>query len=336
MSIIAETERARNAPHATQRDLFFDESRWPKKPWCSDDLGTGVKVRNLKTALTRRYIQANPPWLRVWSIYDVDRPGATLLWESENLPPPSWATTNLKNGHAHLVWGLKAPVLVDGKDMRQKPLRYLCAVEAAFRAKLQADQGYSGLITKNPKHPLWRTLYGPRADYDLAELAEWVDLKKHIPNRKPEEVGLGRNVTLFDALRHYAYRNIRHHKLEVRNFVLWQNHLNLKGLERNGDFLNPMDGREVWHIAKSVSKWVWQRFDLADSDSRFAAKQAHRGRRGGVASGVSRATASEDKRASARLMRAAGMTQQAIANELDVHVNTVANWLAPTPDRNPQ
>ena len=38
-------------------------------------------------------------------------------------------------------------------------------------------------------------------------------------------------------------------------------------------------------------------------------------------------SASEDKRASARLMRAKGMTQAAIAKELGVHVNSVANWL---------
>lgn len=38
-------------------------------------------------------------------------------------------------------------------------------------------------------------------------------------------------------------------------------------------------------------------------------------------------SASEDKRTSARLMRAKGMTQAAIAKELGVHVNSVANWL---------
>lgn len=71
---------------------------------------------------------------------------ATSAWEGANLPPPSWAATNRENAHAHLVWGLRAPVLVDSPDMRQAPLRYLCAVEAAFREKLQADQGYGGLI----------------------------------------------------------------------------------------------------------------------------------------------------------------------------------------------
>jgi hypothetical protein len=207
--------------------------------------------------------------------------------------------------------------------MRQAPLRYLCAVESAFREKLQADGGFSGLITKNPAHPLWRVLRGPQIAYELGELAEWVELPKHMPKRKPEEIGLGRNVTVFEWLRLYAYKQIRHYKGDVRNFVLWQSHLNGKALTRNGDLLNPLQGKEVWHIAKSVAKWTWRKFDIAASDARFSALQAHRGQLGGLAKGA----ANEDKRASARLMRATGMTQLAIAQELGVHVNSIANWL---------
>jgi len=292
-------------------------------------------IRSLASAIKRPYIQANPPHLRVWSIFDVDRPGAAVLWEDQGLPPPSWAAVNRENGHAHLVWGLSAPVLVDSPDLKQGPLRYLCAVESAFRARLQADQGYSGLITKNPAHPLWKTLRGPRLGYELGELADWVDLPKHLPKRKPEEVGLGRNVTVLDWLRHYAYRQIRHYKGDVRNFVLWQSHLNNKALERNGDFPYPLDGREVWHIAKSVSKWVWHKFDLEASDARFSALQAYRGKQNtpetqaakGRASGKARLVASENKRASARLMRDRGMTQAAIAAELGVTDRTVRGWL---------
>jgi hypothetical protein len=305
---------------------LFDSDRWPRKPYCSDDLSSGVYIRSLQSAIKKPYIQANPPYLRVWSIYDVDRPGGAIAWEDANLPPPSWAAANRVNAHAHLVWGLSAPVLVDSPDMRQGPLRYLCAVEAAFREKLQADQGYAGLITKNPAHPLWRTLRGPQLAYDLGDLAEWVDLTKYIPKRKPEEIGLGRNVTVFDWLRHYAYRNIRRYKTDVSNFVLWQSHLNGKALERNGDLHTPLDGSEVWHIAKSVSKWTWRQFDIAASDVRFSALQSHRGQQGGKASGAVRLAASEDKRASARIMAANGMTHGAIADELGVSRRTVLRW----------
>lgn len=303
-------------------DLFSDASRWPRKPYCSENKGAH-NIRSLRHALKRPYIQANPPHLRVWSIFDVDRPAAALAWEDANLPPPAWAAVDRETTRGHLVWGLSVPVLVDSPDMRQGPMRYLCAVESAFRAKLDADSGFSGLMTKNPAHPLWRVLRGPQQAYELAELAEWVDLPKHLPKKKPEEIGLGRNVTVFEWLRQYAYRHIRHYKQDVRNFVLWQSHLNGKALERNGDFTHPLQGNEVWHIAKSVSKWTWRRFDIEASDKRFSELQAHRGRKGMQA----RWGNNEDKQASARLMRAAGKTQRQIAEALDVHVNSVANWL---------
>ncbi len=232
-------------------DLFLDTSRWPRKPYCSDDKTAG-KIRSLEHALKQPYIQANPPHLRVWSIFDVDRAGGALAWEDAALPPPTWSACNTENGHAHLVWGLSVPVLVDSPDMRQLPLRYLCAVEAAFRAKLDADSGYTGLITKNPAFPDWRILRGPRASFELGELAEYVDLTKFAPKRKPEQVGLGRNVTLFDDLRHYAYRHVKGYKQATRcAYFEWQKDIDDKAMTRNGDFPKPLDVREVRHIAKS-------------------------------------------------------------------------------------
>jgi hypothetical protein len=308
-----------------QLDLFSDVTRWPRKPYCSDDLEAGLRIRSLKQALTKSYIQANPPHLRVWSIFDVDRPGAALSWEDQNLPMPSWVTINKKNAHAHLVWGLSAPVLVESVEARQAPIRYLLAVESAFRAKLQADVGYSGLITKNPSHPLWRTLRGPHDFYDLAYLSEFVDLPKFLPKQgaKLEEIGLGRNCILFDFLRLWAYKAVRAHR-DQRNFVLWQAQVYDRALNRNADFRNPLDPKEAWHIAKSVTKWVWKMDPVAEAA--FLKRQVWKGTKGGIASGVSRLKASEDKRSSAILMRASGMTQTAIAAELKVTDRTVRNW----------
>lgn len=299
-------------------DLFSDASRWPRKPYCSENKGAH-NIRSLRHALKRPYIQANPPHLRIWSIFDVDRPAAALAWEDANLPPPAWAAVDRETTRGHLVWGLSVPVLVDSPDMRQGPMRYLCAVEAAFRAKLDADSGFSGLMTKNPAHPRWRVLRGPQQAYELAELAEWVDLPKHLPKKKPEEIGLGRNVTVFEWLRQYAYRHIRYYKQDVRNFVLWQSHLNCKALQRNGDFTHPLQGNEVWHIAKSVSKWTWRQFDIAASDRRFSELQAHRSKQ--------RWGCNEDKQTSARLMAAAGRSSRQIAQELEVNQSTVVRWL---------
>lgn len=308
-----------------QIDLF-NPDRWPKKPYCSDDLECGIYPRTLKSAITRRYIQANPPHLRVWSIFDLDYAGAATRWEDENLPAPNWAAVNKDNGHAHVVYGLRAPVLVESPDARQAPIRYLNAVESAFRAKLDGDTGYSGLITKNPAHPLWRTLQGPAQYYELSELAEYVDLQKFKARQgeKVEEIGLGRNVTLFDWLRKWSYRHVRNYQGGgLAGWNRWMSVCNSKALERNGDFSVPMDGREVWHVAKSVARWTYQRFDVVASDQRFAQLQAHRGKQGGLAKGI----ANENKRATARLMHAAGASKAEIARQLGVNRDTVYEWL---------
>ena len=315
-------------------------ARWPKKPYCSADLANGVCIRSLSSALKRPYIQVNPPHLRVWMIFDVDREGAAFAWESWDrldLCPPNWTAINPENAFAHLVWGVSAPVLVDSPDMRQAPLRYLCAIEAAYRAVLGADQGYSGLLTKNPFHPRWRVLWGPDTFYDLGELAECVDLSRHIPKRgkNPEEIGLGRNCTLFDDLaKQWAYKKIREYKpLGIQGWNPWQSDCYQWALQRNGDFSVPLDSREVWHVTKSVSKWTWRNMSL-EGWRRWVAKthtsdiQAARGRK----SGAARLAASADKRASARLMYVQGQSIRQIAQALGVGRSTVGDWVSGEPN----
>jgi len=267
-----------------QPDLFAPD-RWPRRPYCTDAFEDGVRIRSLKQALTKCYIQANPPHMRVWSMYDIDRPGGGMAWEDENLPPPSWATINKTNGHAHLVYGLRAPVLTVSMEARQAPLRYLNAVESAFRAKLRGDDGYSGLITKNPSHPLWHTLRGPELAYELGDLAEWVDLDRFKAKQgvKVAEVGLGRNVTVFDFVRTWAYKKVREYKGQQGGFVHWQKAVYDRCMVRNADFGCPMDSREAYHIARSVAKWTWSRFDIEKSDAKFSKLQAFRAAQGNKA-----------------------------------------------------
>jgi Replicase family/Primase C terminal 1 (PriCT-1)/Homeodomain-like domain len=325
MQVLSQMKHRQSTPTA-QLNLFDDTRRWPKKPYCSDDLESGVVIRSLSSAIKKQYIQANPPWLRVWSIHDLDYQGAANAWDDAMLPPPTWQTINKENGHAHVVYGLRAPVLVDGLNAREAPMRYLSAIESMMREKLRGDAGFSGLITKNPAHPLWRTLYGGNL-YDLSDLAEYLpDIEKHINRkRKPEEVGLGRNVTLFDSLRLWSYKQVLRYKAEggLHGWNAWMSAVNNKALERNGDFKHPLDGREVWHIAKSVAKWTWRNM----SEQGRHEWAVEKGRAGGKASGKTRLAANEDKRASARLMRIQGMSTYAIADELGVSQKTISNWL---------
>lgn len=308
-----------------QLALVLDE-RTPHKPYCTDDFRTGLRIRSRRTALQMPYIQVNPPHLRFWMLHDIDRPGGALAWEDAGLPAPAWATINRTNMHAHLAWGLSAPVLT-GDAGRLAPVRYLCGIEALYRDKLDADRGYSGLITKNPLHARWQLLYGTDHLYTLDELAREVDLKKYLPKRgaKVEQIGLGRNCALFDDVRVWAYSAVRRHR-EVRNYVVWQAECYSKALERNGDFMYPLDGREVYHLAVSIANWTWKR-DAAARD-KFIQRQVWKGQKGGVASGLSRLAASEDKRTSARLMSAQGHSIRAIAEALGVPKSSVGRWVS--------
>jgi len=301
---------------------LFEPTRLPHRPYCSDDLQYGVKIRPLVSALLHPYLQVNPPTLRFWMLFDVDREGAALAWEHANLLSPAWAAVNPANGHAHLAYALSAPVLV-AENARREPIRFLQGIEGAYRHALDADRGYSGLIAKTPTHSRWRTLYGLQRLWELGELAEYGDVHKYIPRhaKKPEEYGLGRNCIVFEFLRQWAYRNIRAAK-QRGNFVLWLADCNNRCLVRNSDFLTPLDGREVWHIAKSVATWTWRRFDLAKSDERFSQRQAARGK----ASGVVRLSASEENRASARLMRLQGHSSREIATKLNVNQRWFAGF----------
>lgn len=307
----------------TQLELF--ESRLPHRPYCTDDLDAGLRIRDARRAARHRYIQANPPWLRAWILCDVDRPGAAFAWDDALLPEPAWTATNPVNGHAHLAWGLDAPVLL-GQHDRQQPMRYLAAVESAIRAKLEADTGYSGLITKNPMHQDWQVLWGRRL-YDLAELSEYLDLPKHAPRRKPERVGLGRNVSTFDHVRHQAYPAVRGWKdAKIQGayvqWLAWLYHLALD--YTHAEHPSPLDYRECHWIAKSVARWVWTRFDIEGSDQRFSARQAARGKKGGKAKGlVLRAqllpVVSE--------MLEAGFSQADIARKVGQSRQTISNWV---------
>jgi hypothetical protein len=307
---------------------LFEPARLPHRPYCTDDLQYGVKIRSLASALLLPYLQLNPPHLRFWMAFDVDRDGAALAWEHANLPSPAWAAVNPANGHAHLAYALSAPVLV-AENARREPIRFLQGIEGAYRYALDADRGYSGLIAKNPTHARWRTLYGLQRLWELGELAEYGDVHRYIPRyaKKPEEYGLGRNCILFDFLRQWAYRNIRAAK-QRGNFVLWLADSNNRALVRNGDFPAPLDGREVWHIAKSVATWTWRRFDLAKSDERFQQRQAKRGEKGGKASGAARLQASEENRATARLMASKGMSIREISAEMGQPRSTVHRWIS--------
>lgn len=271
--------------------IFVD--RLPRRPYCADDVSRGLLIRPAHSALEYRHIQPNAPLEVSWLVFDLDYPGAAFGWEKPNLPPPTIAVTNPQNGHAHLFYGLVTPVCLSDAA-RAAPIRYAAALQAAFLAKLCADTGYVGLIAKNPLNGSWRTIWINHL-YDLGELADYVTLPKRQPER--QSTGLGRNCTLFDELRAWAYRWAREYKRNGASAEIWREAVRGQA-ERMNVFETPLLCSEVKATARSVAIWTWRHFD----DRSFSSLQSARGRLGGrprtttkdgepwAALGISRAT----------------------------------------------
>src|SRR5690606_2098833 len=241
-----------------QQLALFEPERLPKKPYCTDDLSHGLIIRPLRYALERRYIQPNRPGCASYLAFDIDRPDAGAAWIDSNAPKPSFIIKNPENGHAHYLYALAHPVCTTSAA-RLKPLQYLSAIERSISNELKADPGYSGLIIKNPCHNHWQTIIVETQPYSLAMLADGLDLTA-LPaaNAAREASGLGRNCTVFDELRHWAYRAVIGY-WRPGGETAW-----LSAVREHAHCLNlfaePMQQKEVDQIAKSVGKWVWKHF----------------------------------------------------------------------------
>lgn len=310
-----------------QKQLALFETSLPAKPYCSNDLAFGLHIRKADFAKTNRYIQHNKPTTIHWLAFDCDQPNAVERADFNNLPTPNIAVINRENGHSHLLYGLEVPVYKT-RVARQKPLQFLAKVEYALLVGLEADPQYRGLIVKNPLHSHWLT-YQLRADsYDLAELADYFDLPKKLP-KKAHTLGLGRNCSLFDSLRYWAYSHLLTFRLSG-TYEAWSDALLVQAMALN-TFPVPLPQSEIKSTAKSIAKWTWNHYTGRMDDNQWAEYvkathtpevQAARGRLGGIGKG----RANQEKRSMALLMRSEGMTQQDIANCLQVSQRTISNW----------
>ncbi len=318
-------------PSAERFEAFF--AHVPRRPYCTERLDDGLRIRALATAKTHKYLQHNPPG-QVWSlVIDIDRDVRTLVsgadWGLPG-PEPYLAIINPDNGHAHLVYLLAAGV-TRTQAARQAPLRYLAAVEQALTRKVGGDPAYSGLITKNPLHESWQTIERNPHRWTLGELAEAAQLKaandRHSAAVPAEARGMGRNVVLFDKARKWAYGSIAVF-WRPGGFENWHQAV-LAHLESlNGQFPAPLPFSEIKATAKSIARWTWR---TLTPDRHYALVerthtreiQAARGRR----SGAVRRKMCQNIRGLARARAAQGMSYRKIAADLGISLGTVHNYL---------
>ena len=300
-----------------QLDLF---NSLPNKPYCMDEKPGYMLIRSKAIAVKKPYLQVNSPLTTIYFVFDDDKEDSALSWFDENLPAPYWTTQNPENGHAHICYKLEIP-LHTSEFSSIKAIKYAQAVYYAYALKLGSDLSYSQLITKNPLHPQHRTTYWTKQAYSLDYLADFVDLPKKLP-KKLEMVGLGRNVTMFEKGRHWAYTAIRdymhHHSSSV-----WEQAVKTHLEAINAGFEVPLPYSEVKATAKSIAKWVWQRFSYGD----FSEIQAKRGAKGGKKGGIVRSAKYAELRIQAKLMHEQGMSIKVISETLEVHRNSISAWI---------
>ena len=230
------------------------KARMPRNPYCSDDpKKDGTMIRALEIALGKRYIQLNPPGMAAFLIFDIDREGAAFAADDAGLPSATFTVVNPSNAHAHMIYALKSPVCVS-ENGRDKPREYMEAVLSAYTLSLGADWNYTGPLCKNPFCGYWETITANAAIYDLATLADSVELSPYSSRRAVE--GIGRNCDTFEKLRKWAYRAIGGYWTD--GFDAWMYQVSQMARAFNCALEKPLFPNEVSHIAKSVARWTWR------------------------------------------------------------------------------
>lgn len=253
---------------------WADEVLLPHRPYATNHLARGQYRMSRDDALTMRYIQHSPHALLGSIVVDCDHPDAALraFEKPRDHPAPNWVAQS-PTGRAHLGWWLAAPVCRTD-SARLQPLRFAHRVETGLKICVGGDFAYGGQLTKNPIHPDWETIYGPATPYQLRELVT-VHTPRQAPRRPDRAAGLGRNVTLFDTARTWAYPQWWHHRHGTLD--AWLTLILQRCHAINTEFADPLPFVEIRATAGSIGKWIWRNY----TEEEYRARQAHRGSKGG-------------------------------------------------------
>jgi len=294
-------------------ELFFHNLA--SKPYCTDALGTPLLIRPKSTAITRVYIQPNPVHCIYWLVFDLDY-DVQKYWYDEN-PAPNITIENTANGHQHIMYLLETPVY-KLQNARLKPLEYAADIERGLSLRFGADPSYGKLISKNPLHPQWKMIVWHTKPYTLGDLLVNVpnELKRHSKIKAKEEIGLGRNCTLFHTIRRYAYNQA--HKVKYEYNALYDKVLEY-ATSFNNDFNPPLLSKEVQCTVRSVCRWTVKKMDSTGL-SNWAKRRNKKSQN-------VRTLKSKMRAEEAKALYATGMTQAQIALVLGVSQQHISKLL---------
>lgn len=268
------------------------------------------QIRSKAIALENPYIQANPLNSYEWIIIDCDYD----VLSYKDLPvQPNYIVRNKENSRAHLYFKISA--VHNNGFSSFKAIEYYQAVRYALTLLLKGDLAFTQTLSKNPLAvDYWRVEHLHSYEYDLGELAEYCELVpkyrlKEIKKAQDRAEIMGRNQTIFDCTRFEVYP-LEEPTLEQIRAIAEQFNQSLD---------NPLDEKEIRHIAKSIWKYV-SKPKTQEQKERFIEKQRERGKK----SGQSRAEKAQKIKDQAFIYLAnKNLTQQAIADKLEVSLRTV-------------
>jgi hypothetical protein len=243
--------------HLTNLQNIFISSL-PNHLYCCQEKGY-LRRTTRKHAILENYLQFNHMHTAKWFVFDVDRPSSHYDWDDLHAPAPNFTVTNPENGHSHLIYGLETPIFTTD-NANFKPVRFAASVQNALLLKLFADRGYSGVICKNPTAEKWIISEWQPYLYDLSWLSDYLALNppEKVKNHRLE-YGLGRNCTLFDTVRLWAYSEIRKTVYHNDLFCFMSAVINYTA-EKNIEFFSvPLPNNEVRSIGRSIAKWTFRK-----------------------------------------------------------------------------
>lgn len=244
-------------------DCQWEQLWLPLYPLASDDLYSGIYRMNRSSALACRYIEANPHAVSNLLVVDIDHDDATLraIWARPNWLPNA-VVENPINGHAHAVWALAEPV-TRTEYARRKPIALAAAVTEGLRRSVDGDKGYSGLITKNPVHESWNGLWFRDELYSLRELEGRLTEAGFMPppswkrTKRRNTVGLGRNCSIFETARTWAYPKVRNYRDRSKSSSeRFLSEICSTVCSLNSEFVEPLPLNEWKAIASSIHRWI--------------------------------------------------------------------------------
>lgn len=225
-------------------------------------------------------IQVNDPWTIRWFVVDCDIPGSAFLWKKKGLPAPHFVIVNPASKRTQWLYRLRTGVHTHD-TARSEPVAFLNRINQALVAFGVQDPCFSmrGLV-KNPLSQDWETLTNPGPAYSLKDLADcipkdvfsvqrvgrwstWRESSRPDLFEGPIREG-ARNLSLFDQLRLWAYREVQHFESlpsESNRRARWSSHVLEKAKAINQTFDPPLGLAEVKGVTRSVGNWVFSKYD---------------------------------------------------------------------------